>query len=102
MAILAGISVLSPARSAPPTPTTLRESAEERNRRLFLENSRWLDNTRADIFRTTLVKSGERCDSVERATMKETGVWAVLCAPGHAYSFRFDEQGTLLEARRLR
>ena len=82
-----------------PMPT---EHPSRTNQRLFLEEHRADDSAREYIFRTTLRKSGERCDSVESALMSRTGVWTVRCPPGHVVVFTFDQMGDLKEARKLR
>lgn len=78
------------------------DSKLQTNRRLFLEEHRMDDSARGFIFRGALRKSGQRCDDVESALMTERGVWTVRCPPGHVFIFKFDADGELQGATKVR
>lgn len=93
-----GVAMFVRLRSQEPAPTP---APTVDMRRLFRENHQADDAAREYIFRGSLKKAGQRCDSVTGHLMAAPGVWTVRCAPGYAYQFTFDDQGQLTGARRL-
>ena len=85
-----------PSSAVAPPPVTAKPV--DNTKRLFLENNKGDDSARNYIFKATLSKGGERCDSVDSAVMRGAGTWIVTCSPGYTYRFRFDSKGSLIGA----
>jgi hypothetical protein len=79
-----------------------KREAVETDRRLFLQEKRLDDGAREMIFRSALRRIGERCDKIQSALLTGRGVWTVDCSPGHTFAFRFNRDGALIDARRVR
>lgn len=109
LVIMQGNRVTTPTTTVPyplratPSPEVIPSAAPSQDmKRLFLEEHRMDDSARTFIFQRALRKSGERCDSVEKALMSSPGAWQVHCSPGHVYGFVFDQQGGLVSAVKIR